>query len=269
MFKRIGIDEQTVSTWIAGAVARAITNPVDIVKIRQQVGGRHDQKGTLMTLMSLMNDDGTMAWFKGYLVNVVKCVKPLFFISSRSAHSFILYDFVVFLVNFRQIPYDIAYAVTTDYAKDWLIPFGLSSETVEVMLAIEGSMIANALTYPLETIRTRLVVQETKDNEKYEGIVDTLNTIITEEGYLALFKGVEATMLGVIPFELGMHFVRKAVGWYFPEDTWKLLKVSLATIIAKTLAYPFELVSRKMQAQSPFVAAENVGIKHNNVQIFS
>lgn len=240
MFKRIGIDEQTVSTWIAGAVARAITNPLDIVKIRQQVGGRHDQKGTLMTLMSLMNDDGTMAWFKGYLVNVIK-----------------------------QIPYDIAYAVTTDYAKDWLIPFGLSSETVEVMLAIEGSMIANALTYPLETIRTRLVVQETKDNEKYEGIVDTLNTIITEEGYLALFKGVEATMLGVIPFELGMHFVRKAVGWYFPEDTWKLLKVSLATIIAKTLAYPFELVSRKMQAQSPFVAAENVGIKHNNVQIFS
>jgi hypothetical protein len=100
MFKRIGIDEQTVSTWIAGAVARAITNPLDIVKIRQQVGGRHDQKGTLMTLMSLMNDDGTMAWFKGYLVNVIK-----------------------------QIPYDIAYAVTTDYAKDWLIPFGLSSET--------------------------------------------------------------------------------------------------------------------------------------------
>jgi len=208
MFKRIGIDEQTVSTWIAGAVARAITNPLDIVKIRQQVGGRHDQKGTLMTLMSLMNDDGTMAWFKGYLVNVIK-----------------------------QIPYDIAYAVTTDYAKDWLIPFGLSSETVEVMLAIEGSMIANALTYPLETIRTRLVVQETKDNEKYEGIVDTLNTIITEEGYLALFKGVEATMLGVIPFELGMHFVRKAVGWYFPEDTWKLLKVSLATIIAKVCIF--------------------------------
>jgi len=161
-----------------------------------------------MTLMSLMNDDGTMAWFKGYLVNVIK-----------------------------QIPYDIAYAVTTDYAKDWLIPFGLSSETVEVMLAIEGSMIANALTYPLETIRTRLVVQETKDNEKYEGIVDTLNTIITEEGYLALFKGVEATMLGVIPFELGMHFVRKAVGWYFPEDTWKLLKVSLATIIAKVCIF--------------------------------
>jgi hypothetical protein len=110
-------------------------------------------------------------------------------------------------------------------------------DSVEVMLAIEGSMIANALTYPLETIRTRLVVQETKDNEKYEGIVDTLNTIITEEGYLALFKGVEATMLGVIPFELGMHFVRKAVGWYFPEDTWKLLKVSLATIIAKVCIF--------------------------------
>jgi hypothetical protein len=62
--------------------------------------------------------------------------------------------------------------------------------------AIESSAVANVLTHPLETIRTRLVVQEDKGkNKKYEGITDTLNTIITEEGYWALFKGVEATIL--------------------------------------------------------------------------
>jgi hypothetical protein len=66
------------------------------------------------------------------------------------------------------------------------------------MLAGSGStLIAMLAVYPCEIIRTRLIVQHVKPSlAKYHGIRHAFRTVLKEEGFLALYKGLLPSVLG-------------------------------------------------------------------------
>jgi solute carrier family 25 (mitochondrial adenine nucleotide translocator), member 4/5/6/31 len=51
---------------------------------------------------------------------------------------------------------------------------------------------AGALTYPLDTIRKRLMMQVARPDEmvQYRGAKDCFNKMVAQEGYRSLFKGL-------------------------------------------------------------------------------
>ena len=56
-----------------------------------------------------------------------------------------------------------------------------------------AALTAITLTYPLDFVQTQLTVQTTA--KKYTGIVNTLTTVIKEEGFSQLYRGYLATVL--------------------------------------------------------------------------
>jgi len=58
-----------------------------------------------------------------------------------------------------------------------------------MIVAIMGGAAATAITQPLDVIRTRLIAQDL-GKRKYKNAIDAVETIVKEEGYSGLFKGI-------------------------------------------------------------------------------
>lgn len=117
--------------------------------------------------------------------------------------------------------------------------------------------IATISVYPLDLIKTRLTIQSRAGTErKYNGIWDCFVKIYKQEGFLALYKGVSASIAGVIPFQ-GFTFMAYeilSVLWGKPKNKlsgWEnFVNGCLAGAFAQTFSFPFDTVRKKMQAQS-------------------
>src|SRR4051812_26579447 len=80
---------------------------------------------------------------------------------------------------------------------------GVSSLGILIASAV-SKMVASTVTYPHEVIRTRLHTQthipdDTASEAKYRGVIQTLRTIIHEEGGKALFKGLPTNLMRAVP----------------------------------------------------------------------
>lgn len=53
--------------------------------------------------------------------------------------------------------------------------------------------------YPLDVVRTRLVAQMSYNTVKYTGILQALRTIVAEEGFRGLYRGLGTTLLVAVP----------------------------------------------------------------------
>ncbi|PVG04728.1 mitochondrial carrier [Serendipita vermifera] len=80
------------------------------------------------------------------------------------------------------------------------------------MLGAAGSakMIASLITYPHEVLRTRLRQPVVNGIPKYTGLYQTLRLVIAEEGTRALYGGLSAHLLRVIPNAAVMYSIYEA-----------------------------------------------------------
>ena len=60
-------------------------------------------------------------------------------------------------------------------------------------------MTAVIATYPLDLMRARIAFQ-VNGEEMYYGVISTVHTIVRAEGISALYKGITATLLGMVPY---------------------------------------------------------------------
>jgi len=119
-----------------------------------------------------------------------------------------------------------------------------------------AAMVAESFTFPMDTAKTRLQIQGT--SVQYKGAFHTIRTVISEEGILALYKGLSPALLrqavyGTIKF--GMYYTAKDV--YFalypnnPESNIVNLCCAIfAGSVSSAIANPTDLVKVRMQAKS-------------------
>ncbi|KAG8380757.1 hypothetical protein BUALT_Bualt06G0049200 [Buddleja alternifolia] len=113
---------------------------------------------------------------------------------------------------------------------------------------------AASVTYPLDLVRTRLAAQ--RNVIYYRGMCHALHTISKEKGFVGLYKGLGATLLGVGPnlaISFSVYDTARSY-WHFhrPEDSTVLVSLacgSLSGIASSTVAYPLDLVRRRMQLE--------------------
>lgn len=135
---------------------------------------------------------------------------------------------------------------------------GHISQWSAIMAGNLAGMVSTIVMYPTDLIKTRLIVQNILE-PSYRGILHAFCTIYQQEGFLALYRGVSLTVLGVLPFSAGSLLVYMNLEkiWNGPRDRFSLLQnfanVCLAAAVTQTLSFPFDTVKRKMQAQSPYL----------------
>ncbi|XP_019170025.1 PREDICTED: mitochondrial adenine nucleotide transporter ADNT1-like isoform X1 [Ipomoea nil] len=227
---------------IAGGVSRTAVAPLERLKILLQVQNPHSIKysGTVQGLKYIWRTEGFRGLFKGNGTNCARIVP-------NSAVKFFSYE---------QASKGIL----------WLYRNQTGNEEAELTPILRlgagacAGIIAMSATYPMDMVRGRLTVQSDKSPTQYRGIFHALRTVFVEEGPRALYRGWVPSVIGVIPY-VGLNFsvyeslkdwLVKSRPFGLVQDselsvTTKLACGAAAGTVGQTVAYPLDVVRRRMQ----------------------
>ncbi|KAB2017128.1 hypothetical protein ES319_D08G140200v1 [Gossypium barbadense] len=238
----LSICKSLVAGGVAGGVSRSAVAPLERLKILLQVQNPHSIKynGTIQGLKYIWRTEGFRGMFKGNGTNCARIIpnSAVKFFSYEEASKGILY-------LYRQ------QSGNEDAQLTPLLRLGAG--------ACAG-IIAMSATYPMDMVRGRLTVQTEKSPHQYRGIFHALSTVLREEGPRALYKGWLPSVIGVVPY-VGLNFAvyeslkdvlikRKPLGLVEDSElgvTTRLACGAAAGTIGQTVAYPLDVIRRRMQ----------------------
>ena len=181
---------------IAGVLSRTLTAPLDVVKISCQV------KGSQIAMHSVCKQIFELEGFRGFFRgNLTSCVKifPYYGVQVWSYRKFRWY-------------------ISDDLGR--LNIYG------SVSAATLSALSATLFTYPLDVIKTRLVVQPYGNRKVYESISHAFLTIMKTESLRTLYNGLSPTLLGSYLFihltvtKRSIGLSRWSVSGYIQEMRW-------------------------------------------------
>nr|KJB49524.1 hypothetical protein B456_008G123800 [Gossypium raimondii] len=243
----LSICKSLVAGGVAGGVSRTAVAPLERLKILLQVQNPHSVKynGTIQGLKYIWRTEGFRGLFKGNGTNCARIVpnSAVKFFSYEQASKGILY----------------LYQQQTGDDDAQLTPL------LRLGAGACAGIIAMSTTYPMDMVRGRLTVQlcllQTDSSPyQYRGMFHALSTVLREEGPRALYKGWLPSVIGVIPY-VGLNFavyeslkdrLIKSKAFGLVEDselsvTTRLACGAAAGTVGQTVAYPLDVIRRRMQ----------------------
>jgi len=226
--------KQLIAGGASGAITKTAVAPLERIKILLQVQGMKNSdvkhfkyRGIVGSMRTVVQDEGFLALYRGNGANVLRVVP-------------------VYALKFT----------FNDTFKDMVRTPGEDLSFVQLICAgTLAGLFQTFVTYPLETVRTRLTIGAGM-GAKYTGIVDVLRQTVRHEGVAGLYKGIGPTILSGSPYVgLQMSFYeifkrrmekRKETN-VFLQQIEKLLSGAAAGVIAQTITYPGDTVRKRMQ----------------------
>ncbi|BFG36278.1 hypothetical protein CerSpe_225520 [Prunus speciosa] len=236
---QVGTVNQLLAGGIAGAFSKTCTAPLARLTILFQVQGMHSDVAALSKASiwheasRIVNEEGFRAFWRGNLVTIAHRLP-------YSSVSFYAYE------RYKQLLHSLlGENLRGNASTDMCVHFlggGMAGLT------------AASATYPLDLVRTRLAAQ--RNALYYRGIGHAFHTISREEGFLGLYKGLGATLLGVGPSIAISFSVYEALRSFWqserPNDSTVMVSLacgSLSGIASSTATFPLDLVRRRMQLE--------------------
>ncbi|KAK8472293.1 hypothetical protein PHAVU_002G163100 [Phaseolus vulgaris] len=255
----LSICKSLVAGGVAGGVSRSAVAPLERLKILLQVQNSQNIKynGTSQGLKYIWKTEGFRGLFKGNGTNCARIVP-------NSAVKFFSYEQALkgILWFYQQQP-------------------GNEAQLTPILRLGAGAcagIIAMSATYPMDMVRGRLTVQTEASPRQYRGIYHALSTVFREEGPRALYKGWLPSVIGVIPY-VGLNFAlyESLKDWLIRSKpfgmgqdselsvTTRLACGAAAGTVGQTVAYPLDVIRRRMQMvgwkdAAPVVAGEGKSI---------
>lgn len=160
---------------LSGVIGRSFTAPLDVLKVLTQIGVLQSDRGIRSLASKIKIKDGMRGFWRG---NFTSCVK-LF------PHS------VIQFTSFNQLKWTFS---------DEL---GRLSAGKSIIAGTLAGINATLFTYPLDLIKTRLIVQPF-DRTKclYSGIGHAFIRIARQEGIYSLYRGFSVTLAGDSSFDI-------------------------------------------------------------------
>ncbi|KAL0756672.1 hypothetical protein Bca101_094340 [Brassica carinata] len=250
----IGICKSLIAGGVAGGVSRTAVAPLERLKILLQVQNPHSIKynGTVQGLKYIWRTEGFRGLFKGNGANCARIVpnSAVKFFSYEQASKGILY----------------LYRQQTGNDDAQLTPL------LRLGAGACAGIIAMSATYPMDMVRGRLTVQTDKSPYQYRGMVHALSTVLRQEGPRALYRGWLPSVIGVVspisfkpqhvPY-VGLNFAvyESLKDWLVKSKpfgiidnnnseltvTTRLACGAIAGTMGQTVAYPLDVVRRRMQ----------------------
>ncbi|CAN8308851.1 unnamed protein product [Cochlearia groenlandica] len=227
---------------VAGGVSRTAVAPLERMKILLQVQNHHNIKysGTVQGLKYIWRTEGLRGLFKGNGTNCARIVpnSAVKFFSYEQASKGILY----------------MYRQQTGNENAQLTP------VLRLGAGATAGIIAMSATYPMDMVRGRLTVQSANSPYQYRGIAHALSTVLREEGPRALYRGWLPSVIGVVPY-VGLNFAvyESLKDWLVKDNPFGLVENNELTIVTRlscgalagtvgqTIAYPLDVIRRRMQ----------------------
>lgn len=218
-----------ISGGIAGITAKSAIAPLERVKIIYQVHGISFGKGGIFGIMKgIAHREGSKGLFRGNLATVAR-------IFPYAAIQFYTYE------------------TTTKLIKDNQDQKPLTTFQHLCAGALAGS-VSVLFTYPLDLARARLAVEFDVSQKPSLGRALSLSL---SRGWQGLYRGIQPTLYGIIPYA-GINFAAFATLKELIPEQWKNengqipipLKLAcggLAGAMGQTVAYPLDVVRRRMQ----------------------
>lgn len=150
-------------------------------------------------------------------------------------------------------------------SKNEVPPWGLA------IAGSTGAILANALVYPLDIVKTRLQVQvkkhasdpevtaHTTNDRHYDGTMHAISAILEDEGLAGLYSGIAGSLLGVASANFAYFY------WYSTVRTLYMTKVdksgaklstavelslgAVAGALAQLFTIPIAVVTTRQQTQ--------------------
>eukprot|EP00455_Lapot_gusevi_P033354 TRINITY_DN3646_c0_g4_i3.p1 TRINITY_DN3646_c0_g4~~TRINITY_DN3646_c0_g4_i3.p1 ORF type:complete len:304 (+),score=87.95 TRINITY_DN3646_c0_g4_i3:75-986(+) len=212
---------------IAGAVSRTATSPLERLKVMQQVSFNNNSAYTSIwgALKKMYVEEGFLSYWKGNGTNVIR-------IAPYSALQFFSFDV---------------------YKRFFLQDNPTSTPRLLLCGALAG-MTSSFCCYPLDLVRACLTVQTT--SAQYSGVGDALSKIYASQGIRGLYRGINATLMGIAPYVainfttfdiLKRKFLPNREHEHF--DAINLCLGAIAGGTAATFTYPSDVIRRRMQLQ--------------------
>ncbi|KAJ8605065.1 hypothetical protein MRB53_041538 [Persea americana] len=149
-------------------------------------------------------------------------------------------------------------------SKQELPPWGLA------LAGSAGALVANAIVYPLDVVKTRLQVQVKKQAHEahidaaghvhYEGTVHAMQHIIAQEGVGGLFVGIAGSLVGVVSTNFAYFYCYSLVREFYlnkikksaapPGTAAELLLGAAAGALAQLFTIPIGTVTTRQQTQA-------------------
>lgn len=245
--KQTTLHEAAIAGGLAGAITRAVAQPLDVLKIRFQLQLEPIESGSkyssiLQAVASIVKEEGVLTLWSGHVPAQLLSI------------TYGVLQFSVFEKLTQACQNSNQHLYTTH--RHWI------NFTNGGVAAAVGTVAS----FPFDTVRTRLIAEQ-KRKKAYTGFTNAVTSIVKTEGAGALFKGLTPT-LGQIAPHAGIQF---AVYRFFTDTVFNkipyfqrqaslhsvvessllsnLLAGSIAGFVSKTAIYPFDLVKKRLQIQ--------------------
>uniref|UniRef100_A0A0X3PMZ3 Mitochondrial thiamine pyrophosphate carrier n=1 Tax=Schistocephalus solidus TaxID=70667 RepID=A0A0X3PMZ3_SCHSO len=252
-----GHSDEALAGSLSGITVRAITQPLDVLKIRFQLqvekisstnGGYY--QSMYQALHRISREEGLVGLWKGHVPGQLLSVV---FVSSE----------FYFFHKFSELSLHYLHS--------------LSSISTDLVCGSGAGLVSSVICQPLDVFRTRLAGQGSK--KVYRGIFHGVGCIFREEGLLAFWRGLVPAFLLIVPqtaLSFGIYEgVKRALkpGKSSTSDSHDLgpwlsfptpLVGALAGCISKSAVYPLDVVKKRFQivgfeeARRPFGKLPNV-----------
>lgn len=222
---KISLYKPIIAGGLSSALARTLTAPLDRIKITMQTDSNfHGFRETIKQIK--MNKEGIYSFFKGNGTNCLKIIPEN---------------------GLRSLGYCYMIKLISDSTKKR--PTFLE----RISCGSISGIISLIVIYPLEITRTRLIISKKK---KFKGIFDCMQKSIQKGGFRSLYKGLNVSILQIIPYaaiNIGVYNTFKeyyALNLGRKPDTLGILCLgTISEITAQIFSFPFTLVRTKLQAQ--------------------
>lgn len=221
----------------SGFITRFLCQPLDVIKIRFQLQVEPISKNHISKYRSMsqafpliLREEGLAALWKGHvpaqLLSIVYGMAQF-------------YSYNIFMKMLQRAP----------QMEEW-------HHTMHFVAGAGAGSVATIVSFPFDTVRTRLVAQSSK-HRVYNGVLHSCSSILRQESPRVFFYGLLPNLLQIAP-HTGLQFA--FYGLF--TDLYKrytsstdfnfynsMLSGSAAGLIAKTIVYPFDLARKRLQIQ--------------------
>jgi solute carrier family 25 thiamine pyrophosphate transporter 19 len=234
----------------SGTVARMLTAPLDVLKIRSQLHFQGTSPTVLSSLGNIIKEEGVFALWKGNLSATLLWI-------TYGMSQFYLYGIFKSWGEARSknIDSETPYPSNSSFKK-----------TLTLFLAgATAGMGATAITYPFDIMRTQFAVQGKV--KTYTNMRSFVSTTLTRKGIPGFYAGVTTALVGIGPymgFSFAIYESLKVISDKYLTDlnidrstvlggVYNMFKNGFCGAVAggtsKLLVYPLDTLKRRMQIQ--------------------
>jgi len=206
------------SRGLATLIGNFACSPFHVVQTLAQVGSKEGRKSYVKIVEDLYRKEGLGAFFRGALLEAFRFVEVV-------GVNYLIY------LGVRKLLAD----------KDGTI----SSNGHQIANAI-SIVLSSIITYPLETIRTRLILDW--EHKKFSGALDCLQSSVDLDGWMSLFKGSIVSSIGNYFLVSTMERIWSPITIGLAVIPPDLIDASLKSLALTTLYYPIDTLVKMVQA---------------------